>query len=607
MATRLYTEPTVPEWKGLPFFSIIALTIISIILSIYFLRNDVLYIFQNIYYFPIILSCAFYPKKGLYFSIFISFMYFALVYYFNNQSYILFEALIRSAIFIIIAGVVAYLSHIRVQTLKELKQSQLKYESLLSNVSGLIYRYNYNKRILFISEKASQLTGYSPSDFLSRDCFLFDDLIHPDDIRSYHDAVSEAVATEGQWEIEYRIITKDGQLKWVLDKGQQIIPKQGIEKFFDGVMLDITQQKKTSEDKRIEALDATIEAIGLINTKGEYVYMNTAHVLLFGYQSSEELLGKNWTTLFSAEEGAHLKNILIPCLQKVKHWRGETTGKKKDHALFPMELSLTLLNDGSMIGVVRDITSELEAQQREKDILVERNTLVFKQNFLANMSHEMRTPLTGIMGMAEIFNHWDLNAEQKEYVNVLNESTENLKNIIDQVLDITSIERGEFVLNTVEISFHDLIQNLGIIFQSQCRTKSLSFKLVFDPNVPDIIIADKARIVRVIQILVSNAIKFTASGEVKISVKSMHLASNELHHLIYIEVEDTGIGIPEDEHPYLFQPLKKLHQTDTRGYDGSGLGLIIAKQIVGLHGGEIGFSSEKNKGSVFWFTFETQG
>ncbi|NLF43607.1 MAG: hypothetical protein GX587_13005 [Bacteroidales bacterium] len=272
-----------------------------------------------------------------------------------------------------------------------------------------------------------------------------------------------------------------------------------------------------------------------------------------------------------------------------------------------MELSLTLLNDGSIIGVVRDITSELEAQQREKEILVERNTLIFKQNFLANMSHEMRTPLTGIMGMAEIFNHWDLNAEQKECVNLLNESTENLKNIIDQVLDITSIEKGEFVLNTVEISFHDLIHNLGIVFQNQCRNKSLSFNLVLDPNVPDIIIADKARIVRVIQILVSNAIKFTASGEVKLSVKQKQLSGHEPHQLVYIEVEDTGIGISEDEQPDIFQPLKKLHQTDTRGYDGSGLGLIIAKQIVGLHGGEIGFSSVKDKGSIFWFTFETLG
>lgn len=244
MAIRLYPEPPVQEWKGLPFVSIIALTIISIIISIIFLRHDVLYIFQNIYYFPIILSCAFYPKKGFYFSIFITFLYFAFIYYFNNQSQILIEALVRCAFFIIIASVVTYLSHIRIQTFQELRQSQLKYESLLSNVSGLIYRYNDKKRILFISEKASQLTGYSPSDFLDRDYFLFDNLIHPDDIISYHNAVSQAVETEGQWEIEYRIITKDGQLKWILDKGQQIITKQGKEKFFDGVMLDITQQKK---------------------------------------------------------------------------------------------------------------------------------------------------------------------------------------------------------------------------------------------------------------------------------------------------------------------------------------------------------------------------
>jgi signal transduction histidine kinase len=223
-----------------------------------------------------------------------------------------------------------------------------------------------------------------------------------------------------------------------------------------------------------------------------------------------------------------------------------------------------------------------------------------KSIFLANMSHEIRTPMNGIIGMVDILKKTPLTPEQKEYVQIIESSGENLLTIINDILDYSKIEAGRIELEKIPINLREEINNVVKILQIQADRKNLSLIVEIDDDVPQFLIGDPVRLKQIIINLVNNAIKFTEKGNIRIVVEKQQINGTKAHLLF--KVIDTGIGISEEGKKRLFKSFSQVDRSTTRKFGGTGLGLAICKNLSEMMGGEIGVESEVGVGSTFWFT-----
>lgn len=325
---------------------------------------------------------------------------------------------------------------------------------------------------------------------------------------------------------------------------------------------------------------------------------------LFAVTGVEALWNRPAVELFPELKTEGSEALINSIFDPATNWNGELTCLRMDGTTFPGSVNLVSFryHDKCYKKItVRDITekNKLMSELRIAKKTAEESAYI-KSQFLSHMSHELRTPLNGIIGSANLLLQDKFLAAQKDQLNILKFSSEHMMSLINDILDFSKLEAGRIELEKAVVDIPKLIHKISSPFVPQYADKGVSFEVEVDPNLKRAVLTDPTRLNQVLTNLLSNALKFTSKGTVKLEVSGVSLKSD--HHTLLFSVSDTGIGITEDKREQIFEQFAQADVKTTRKYGGTGLGLSISQKLVGLMGGDLKVESKYHQGSRFYFT-----
>jgi signal transduction histidine kinase/ActR/RegA family two-component response regulator len=366
----------------------------------------------------------------------------------------------------------------------------------------------------------------------------------------------------------------------------------------------------TALHKKVDGVDCVLISGPIVND-GRLLYW---HLMM---DSSRIHADKEWVSrLFLAGFTVSIVLVTVLCAG-LSHWMLRPRLKHISDCLQAVEegdLSLRVKQIrstdelGKLGRGVNDMVEKLSRQRAEEERLNEalktskddaERASRAKSEFLANMSHEIRTPMNGVLGMAQLMKDTPLSGEQRDYVETISSSADNLLKIINSILDLSRIEMGKYHLNIETVDVRKLLEELRTFFTPLIREKGLEL-LIECPDQMGAIRTDEGSLRQILINLLANGVKFTQVGHVKIKVEILKVHGNEC--TLRFSVSDTGIGIPEESHECIFQEFTQVDSSHTREFGGTGLGLSISRKIVEQLGGRLIVCSELGKGAEFSFT-----
>jgi PAS domain S-box-containing protein len=357
-------------------------------------------------------------------------------------------------------------------------------------------------------------------------------------------------------------------------------------------------------------LDSTGEGIYGINAAGICTFANIAAVKMLGY-TVNEWIGQNMHDLihFKHIDGSPHPVSECPIYLSIHQgqscrihedvfWTRDSTSVPVEYSAYPLHVGGQVVGSVVAFSDIR-VRKQVELELRRAKELAEHASQT-KSEFLARMSHEIRTPLNGVVGMIDQLGHTQLTEQQERYTALARMAAQSLMSVINDILDFSKLEAGKTQIDSIEFDVNQMVQGLVELFAPEARKKNLELTCNLPTNIPTRLLGDCNRIRQVFTNLISNAIKFTASGSIRVSVALQSRQPDDC--VICAEVADTGMGIPADRLDQLFQRFSQLDSSITRQFGGTGLGLAICKRLVELMGGQIGVRSEEKRGTTFWLT-----
>jgi PAS domain S-box-containing protein len=491
------------------------------------------------------------------------------------------------------------------------------------NKSTIMCETNSKGNITFVNENFCAITGYTEQELLGENHRLLSSKYHS---REFFVDMWRTITNGQIWRGEICNRAKNGNLYWVSSTIVPIIndQKKEIEKYVS-IRFDITEQKnfelnaaKIKNELALtkkELVDYKFAfdqhaIVAVTNTKGDITYANKKFCEISGYESNE-LLGQNHRLLNS---GIHPKEFFTEMYKDItngKIWHGEICNVNKNKEIYWVKTTvvpfLTKHNKPiSYISIRTDITERKKDAERLKIALKKAELATeSKTRFLATMSHEIRTPLNGIIGMANLLScHTTLDDEQKEYVSIIEKSSDLLLSLTNDILDLTKIESEQIELENTTFSVIETFDSYLKVFELQVKQKSIQLTKYYSNDIPHYLVGDTARLQQIMFNLLGNALKFTDQGSIDFSLKINSKKANTV--VLQGCVSDTGIGIPANKFYKLFKPFSQTDDSTTRKYGGTGLGLAICKKLLKLMDGGIWVESEEGKGAKFFFTLTAQ-
>ena len=405
--------------------------------------------------------------------------------------------------------------------------------------------------------------------------------------------------------IEGRVIAVLGfGMRQHFDAGHELIAlATAVAEAVGSIML----RKQVEGELRKLSLAVLCSPVSVIVTDrfGNIEFVNPRFTEVTGY-GREEVIGKNPRILNSGRQTKQFYKTLWRTILSGGTWKGEFINRKKDGSEYIEQASIAPIKDEDdrithFVAVKEDITDKKRA---EAEIVKARETAESanraKSSFLAMMSHEIRTPMNAIIGMAFLGLKTDLTPKQRNYLDRIWESANNLLGIINDILDFSKIEAGKMELETVDFSLNAVLASVSNTVADKAREKGLDLVYLVGREVPDSFVGDPLRLGQVLVNLIGNALKFTAQGNVILGIRLLSVSAEGA--TLEFDVRDTGIGMSSQEISGLFKPFTQADSSTARKFGGTGLGLAICAKIVERMGGTIRAEGESGKGSRFVFT-----
>ena len=502
------------------------------------------------------------------------------------------------------------------QTLNK-SMRELEFQKFALDQHSIVSIADHHGKIIYCNDKFTQISQYSREELLGKDHRILNSGYHS---HEFFQQMWNTIENGQVWHGEVKNKRKDGTYYWVDSTIVPLIDNDEKPSRYISIRTDITANKAMNEHIIIqrafyENITETLgEGLYVQDDKGICIYVNSEAEKLLGWPRNELIGLQLHDTIHKVTPdgetiAAHDCPLLLGILNHGKAHLVDQVFVRKDGSIFPVEVSTRAIYnaDGkitNVVGAFQDISAQKAAETsllQAKETAERANKV--KGDFLANMSHEIRTPMNGIIGMADLALETDLNTEQREYISIVKSSADALLDIINDILDFSKIESGKMNIDVIYFSLNHMLRDAIKSLAVRAHQKQLELLLHVAPDVPDRIIGDPGRLRQVIVNLVGNAIKFTETGEIEVSVKKIEGALTGNAKLEF-SVRDTGIGIPEEKFHTIFESFSQADTSTTRKYGGTGLGLSISTKIINLMGGQLNLNSAVGKGSTFFFTID---
>ncbi|MEO6742889.1 MAG: CHASE domain-containing protein [Caldimonas sp.] len=494
----------------------------------------------------------------------------------------------------------------------ELARERERLSNILSGTNVGTWEWNITTGETLVNARSAQMVGRTLQAVTPLPAQNWEQWIHPDDrmlsMRKLH---RHFQGRTDHFDAELRMRRKDGEWSWMLVRGRvSSLTEDGKPEWMSGTQMDISKRKLAEAALRDQLhftqqlMDSVPIPVQFKDLDGRFLGLNGAAERMLKVRR-EDWIGKTLAQVYPSELAHTHDAIERELIQQSGGRTYEGMTRASDGTLIPVRISKTLFTraDGSVAGTIAamidigDFKKAEQALHEGKEAADSASRA--KSQFLANMSHEIRTPMNAILGMLQLLQKTELTVRQLDYAAKTEGAARSLLGLLNDILDFSKVEAGKMALDPRGFRLDALLRDLSVILSANIGQKNVEVLFDVGSDVPGDLQGDDLRLQQILINLAGNAIKFTAQGEVVISIRVRERRPDAV--LLQFAVRDTGIGIAPKNQTHIFSGFSQAEGSTTRRFGGTGLGLAICQRLVGLMGGELELESGLGVGSTFRF------